>query len=60
MIIMLIFFTTFSLNSTVLNVGSAYVNKKLPIYSVQTTENKVAISFDAAWGADNTKHYECV
>ena len=25
-----------------------------PIYHVDTTEKKVAISFDAAWGADNT------
>lgn len=29
--------------------------KKLPIYSVQTDEKKVAISFDAAWGADKTE-----
>ena len=29
--------------------------KKVPIYSVETTENKVAISFDAAWGADKTE-----
>lgn len=28
--------------------------KKLPIYSVDTNEKKVAISFDAAWGADDT------
>ncbi len=28
--------------------------KKLPIYSVDTDEKKVAISFDAAWGADDT------
>lgn len=28
--------------------------KKLPIYSVETDEKKVAISFDAAWGADDT------
>lgn len=28
--------------------------RKLPIYSVDTTEKKVAISFDAAWGADDT------
>ena len=26
-------------------------NKKLPIYCVGTDEKKVAISFDAAWGA---------
>ncbi len=28
--------------------------KKLPIYSVQTDEKKVAISFDCAWGVDYT------
>ena len=28
--------------------------KKLPIYCVQTEEPKIAISFDAAWGADDT------
>ena len=28
--------------------------KKMPIYSVQTDEKVVAITFDAAWGADDT------
>jgi len=28
--------------------------KKLPIYSVETPEKVVAITFDAAWGADDT------
>ncbi len=28
--------------------------RKLPIYSVQTNEKKVAISFDCAWGVDYT------
>ena len=28
--------------------------RKLPIYSVETPEAKVSISFDAAWGADDT------
>ena len=28
--------------------------RKLPIYSVETPEKRVAISFDAAWGADDT------
>lgn len=40
-----------------LQVANVYFNskiKKLPIYSVQTAEKKVAISFDAAWGADKT------
>lgn len=39
--------------------GSAEVwqnktTRKLPIYSVGTEEKVVALSFDAAWGADNT------
>ncbi len=29
-------------------------NKSLPIYCVETDEKKVAISFDAAWGNDDT------
>ena len=28
--------------------------RKLPIYSVETKEKKIAISFDASWGEDNT------
>jgi polysaccharide deacetylase family sporulation protein PdaB len=38
--------------------GQVYLNKnikKVPIYSVKTESKKVAISFDAAWGADKTK-----
>lgn len=31
-----------------------YNLKKLPIYSVSTEENKIAISFDCAWGVDYT------
>ena len=31
-----------------------YNTKKVPIYAVETTEKTVAISFDAAWGADKT------
>ncbi len=43
--------------NTELQVANVYFNsmtKKLPIYSVQTDEQSVAISFDAAWGADKT------
>ena len=28
--------------------------RKLPIYCVSTEEKKVALTFDAAWGADDT------
>lgn len=44
-------------NNSTLQVANIYFNnrvKKLPIYSVQTDERKVAISFDAAWGSDKT------
>ena len=41
-------------------------NRKIPIYNVDTSEKKVAISFDAAWGADKTiaimdilEEYDC-
>lgn len=32
-----------------------YSTRKVPIYSVATDKKQVAISFDAAWGADKTK-----
>ena len=38
-------------------IGSASVfaqERKIPIYSVETPEKKLSISFDAAWGADDT------
>ncbi len=41
-------------------------SRKVPVYKVDTTEKQVAISFDAAWGADKTqdiidvlKEYNC-
>lgn len=43
--------------NVVLNPDSITVSaskKKLPIYCVDTPEKKVSISFDAAWGADDT------
>ena len=48
-----IFFEIAGINN-VANTVSLTLNQK-PIYCVDTTEKKVAISFDAAWGADNTK-----
>lgn len=52
-----VFVSVFALNASVLPVGATYfvVNRKLPIYSVKTNENKLSISFDAAWGADKTE-----
>ncbi len=36
-------------------VETSAVKKKLPIYCVGTDEKKVAISFDAAWGANRLR-----
>lgn len=57
-VFLLIGIITFTLNGFGLPVGAVYTNaglRKLPIYAVETSENKVAISFDAAWGADKTR-----
>ncbi|MCC8168314.1 MAG: polysaccharide deacetylase family protein [Clostridiales bacterium] len=37
----------------ILPASSTYGDRELPIYSVDTDENKISISFDAAWGADD-------
>ena len=34
---------------------TAAKNRLLPVYNVERTDNKCAISFDAAWGADKTR-----
>lgn len=44
--------TSLCFNPRVINAFSA--GKKLPIYSVECAEKKVALTFDAAWGADKT------
>ena len=36
--------------SKVVTVSNTVNGKELPIYSVETEEKKVALSFDAAWG----------
>jgi polysaccharide deacetylase family sporulation protein PdaB len=36
-------------------VEAGATKKKLPIYSVERGDNKISISFDAAWGADDTQ-----
>lgn len=35
--------------------GSRISNKELPIYCVDTPEKRVALSFDAAWGNEDTQ-----
>ena len=40
--------------SRVVTVTNTVNGKELPIYSVETDEKKVALSFDAAWGDGNS------
>ncbi len=42
-------------SSTSAQVYFGYSTRKVPIYNVETEEKQVAISFDAAWGADKTQ-----
>ena len=42
-----------NLCSTAIAVSSTYGDRELPIYSVDTKEKKIVISFDAAWGAED-------
>ena len=37
--------------SKIVSVNNTVNGRELPIYSVETEEKKVALSFDAAWGA---------
>ena len=43
-----------ALNETEIISTMAKADRKLPIYCVGTDEKKISISFDAAWGADDT------
>ncbi|MBQ8298968.1 MAG: polysaccharide deacetylase family protein [Clostridia bacterium] len=52
-IFMLLIACIVSLNIANNLVETASGNRLLPIYSVETTENKVALTFDCAWGADD-------
>jgi len=49
-----VIFCVSGIGMTAAGVYLGRVARELPIYNVQTDENKVAISFDAAWGADKT------
>ena len=41
--------------SSYTTVSSNVTGRELPIYSVETSEKKVALSFDAAWGDEDTQ-----
>ena len=54
-LILVAFFLGFMLVSTKAeSVYLGYASRKVPNYSVDTSEKKVALTFDAAWGADKT------
>ncbi len=55
---LMVFFTCFliAVIAGICSVGvAANSDRKLPIYCVDTEEKKVALSFDAAWGNDDTE-----
>lgn len=39
----------------IVEVGNMYGDRKLPIYCVETDEKVIALSFDAAWGNEDTE-----
>lgn len=47
--------TVIALVSVISFVSAANIKRELPIYSVQTDEKKIAFSFDAAWGNEDTE-----
>lgn len=52
----LLFVAAFGMKLTEqMTVSSTVDGRELPIYCVQTEEKKVALSFDAAWGNEDTK-----
>ncbi|MDR0850318.1 MAG: polysaccharide deacetylase family protein [Christensenellaceae bacterium] len=55
--VMIVVIALLSVNFGGKTLASAYFGqeRKIPVYSVQTDEKKIAISFDAAWGADKTE-----
>ena len=55
MLLVLILLSLSINGATSAQVFFGYAPRKVPIYSVDTTEKRVAISFDAAWGADKTE-----
>jgi len=54
-LILIVFFLGFMLVSTKSeSVYLGYASRRVPVYQVDTNEKKVALTFDAAWGADKT------
>ena len=45
-----------ALTSTVQAIQTASAQREIPIYCVDTDKKQVALSFDAAWGKEQTEH----
>lgn len=54
-ILLIIALTSIFCSGTINTTASPTAKRKVPIYQVKTEEKKVAITFDAAWGADKTE-----
>lgn len=52
--VFLFIFATIFAKRGITTLCGTFKNRQLPIYSVETDEKKVAISFDAAWGNEDT------
>ena len=44
----------------VITVSSTVDGRELPIYCVETEKTQIAISFDAAWGNEETQEILCI
>ncbi len=55
--VLVLFVITLTVSVTLRSISTtaSTIERKLPIYSVQTKEKKIAITFDAAWSAEDTK-----
>lgn len=45
----------FSLYPTIASVVSSKLGRRIPVYSVDVEDNRVAVSLDATWGASRTQ-----
>lgn len=55
LVLMIALVGSFKYLSGLVTVSSNVNGRELPIYSVETDEKKVALTFDAAWGNEDTK-----
>ena len=53
-LIILFLVTGISFCGSIIAVGTSLSERKLPIYSVETQDKKIAVTFDAAWEANDT------